>query len=251
MARLAVSIMHAAWSQPRRATVTRLLRDLGSLPDVDIAVCRDTTETPPEMRRSHLRHVQRTTMLTGLRAAPDGWVLTLEDDALVVRDFLSAVLNITRAPAGEHVVTFLSSRKRYYDAVKSGARWWRCPDAVSSVATLYPARLLSDFLGWSSSYVSPEYPYLDGRIALWCCSRRDPAWVTCPSLVGHRVGPSLLGGAISLGRTFSSFDPDMGDAAGIDWRAGPILDGPPASSIYRDARRWVARPEAAGVGHLL
>jgi hypothetical protein len=249
--RIAVVITHAAWDARRRQFLMQLQRALGKPPEgVSIAVVADPAQVPMKERRLHLWAMKRHTFIRGLVQHPSH-VLALEDDVLPGPGFLDAVVKIASAPAGEHLVALWGWRETHARAWAEGASWWLCPDAVSGPGMLYPAPLLEEFLAWDKRYLKPDYPYSDGRVALFACSRRDPVWCTCPSLLQHVAAKaSLLGTNFEVGRVSQTFQPDL-DASQIDWADGKVVGHGPSSSIYRGVRNWVLDPKGAGLEHML
>ena len=170
---------------------------------------------------------------TGLRcleaADPEAThLLILEDDALVSRDLIPAVTQITRVTGDSPISLYTGTGKPYGDRVKAviteartrGAHLIRMrPGPLWGVAIVYPAAHLPELADWYRRSPVPQY---DARVAAWYAKTRVAPVYTLPSLVDHADIPSLLGG--SDGRHAHQFIGIDSSALSIDWMNAAIYD---------------------------
>ncbi len=141
------------------------------------------------------------------RIGPDA-ALRLQDDIVLTVDFLvKAEAEIRQFP--NSVIQFFSMRK---DDLTVGSRWDR--NYMMNQCCYLPrgyAERLADFAQpWRALH--PEHPNADDMVInAWLRSRREPYWLSVPSLVQHRVAKSRLGARSSRRQSPTFCDPDGSD----------------------------------------
>jgi hypothetical protein len=130
-------------------------------------------------------HDGHETLMTALRMAVSIPAIHLEDDIVLTsrwREKIEAVI----AEHPDVVCQFFSRRKADLEV---GSRWQPGRDWVNAQCFYMPARLsrgLVDFLpGWQAATDKPIL--FDLGIAAYLKERKERYWLSCPSLVDHRV----------------------------------------------------------------
>lgn len=123
-------------------------------------------------------------------------VLTIEDDALPVPDFLAlayeAIARRPNDPIGFYVGKQRPRPHRVEWTVRKAeersASWLVCNSLLWGVATVFPAADIPGLLAYGTSS-DKQY---DERVGDYYCSLERPVYYTWPSLVDHDDGPSVI-----------------------------------------------------------
>lgn len=154
---------------------------------------------------------KRDAMDTWLRALAEAGadpVVHLEDDAFPTRDFLAkAEREIAQRP--DDVIQFFSRRKA--DPTE-GSRWMPGAGFSCAVCFYLPAgcapALREYFPIWDQTCTRGPHPTaVDWHIPDWLARQRKRYWLVVPSLVQHRIGPSLIDHRRSSRRLSATFEP--------------------------------------------
>ena len=175
------------------------------------------------------------------RGERDGWLVVVQDDAVLCHDFGSALGPILkRAPESIPVVSFFSMSKTIAGAADAGLSWCVCRTISSAVAVAYRYREIRGMLKWIDKNVREDFKSYDARVALWLLSGRREVWLTAPTLVDHLEGKSLCGNPRRIGgrpRTSRKFI-GGGAAAGRDWTAGRSKPKRMAGHAIGEYKNW-------------
>lgn len=157
--------------------------------------------------------------------------LVIQDDGVVCRDLYAGVeAALAHVPPGV-VLSLYAGRTRVFrtavaQATRLSRRARRSPAFLAStqllwgVAVVIPTGYIPDLVEWGDG--RPEIANYDKRISYWCQANDVPVWYTWPSLVQHRVSPSLVPGRGSAGRIAYKFHGDRASALTVDWAAGHV-----------------------------
>lgn len=200
----------------RRAFVDALLPQLPGA-EVVYDTCGDRWDTG---RRSLLAHVG-----TG-----SDWALTVQDDALLCRNFLPGVERAIKSVPGDHPVSlYIGSVRPHQQTIAPAvreARRTRTPWLVTAgpywgVAILVPTAHIPEIVEWGDRH--PAIRNYDRRIEAFYTARNIDCWYALPSLVDHRPvdeNPSLIKGRNGNRRAHYFIGPRSPLA--INWRKPPL-----------------------------
>lgn len=146
--------------------------------------------------------------------------LVVQDDALVCRDLcagmeealgrLSSIKKPT--PLGLYMGRRFRKQCRMYDT--STVSWFTMP-LYWGVAIVLPVELIDKAVQWGNRH--PGISNYDLRISEYLKSRQVPVWHPWPSMVDHRLSPSLVPGRGVRGRYAAQFLGRDASALDHDW----------------------------------
>lgn len=197
-------------------------------------------------------------MLEGLRANAR-YHLVVQDDAIVPHNLVAglerAIEHCPRDRAQPLVLGLYVGRTRPYatwvqhlvDKAGPDTSWLTMSMIHWGVGILVETRVIPDMIDWGDRH--GEIRNYDTRIGTWCQVHGIPAWYTWPSVVDHRISPSLIPGRRSDQRYAHCFIGEDVDLRRVEWsstvaRIGALSDagGPgPFKPGTRSARRWAAQ----------
>jgi len=141
------------------------------------------------------------TYMRSLEVQGDDPAIHMEDDILLTRDFAAkAQAVIDKRP--DSVIQFFSMRGK---DLTVGSRWDR--QFAMNQCTYLPAGYPAAFMPFAESWTRrAENPYgYDTCFNDWLRSRREPYWISVPSLVEHRVAVSRIARSRSSRRQSKTF----------------------------------------------
>jgi hypothetical protein len=148
--------------------------------------------------------------------------LALQDDAIVCRNFIRAVLLTTRLAKGVPVSYFTMHGRHVAAADALGMPWWSSPPRFSGLAAHLPRIYLNAFLNWIDQ-VEPDPAWRthdDLRLTAFMRLIGHRVWSTIPSLVEHRLPSGSLVGHNNRTRVAARYIGDA-DPMLIDWKRTP------------------------------
>ena len=157
--------------------------------------------------------------------------LVLQDDGLVCRDLYAGVTAALEHVPADAVLSLYAGRTRVFrTAVAAATRLSRrartrpsflaATQLLWGVAVVIPTQHIEALVEWGDGH--PEIANYDKRISYWCAANSVPVWYTWPSLVQHRISPSLIPGRGSAGRVAYSFVGEQASARAINWSGGHV-----------------------------
>lgn len=154
--------------------------------------------------------------------------LVLQDDIVVCRDFLAAVVAAIEARPDAPVAFFDMSRT-IPDAMDKGVSWAVRRSLSSACALAMPTPMVLPAIRWCDYNTDPKVKSYDARLSAYFLSVDQLIWYTVPSLVDHNDnGHSLIGHPVKLPsgkkRVASAFIGAKVSGLTIDWTKG--LDSP-------------------------
>jgi len=145
------------------------------------------------------------TFLASLAHQGEDPALRLEDDIVLTKQFLAkAEAVIAMKPRA--VIQFFSMRK---DDPTAGSRWDR--GFLMNQCCYFPAGYATELLeyaeAWRPAY--PDHPSgTDLMVQHWLKGRKEPYWLSVPSLVQHRNTKSRIGARSTYRQSQTFRDPD-------------------------------------------
>jgi hypothetical protein len=130
----------------------------------------------------------------------------LEDDIILTKDFEAKIEMVIRHRRAS-VVQCFSMRKA---DLTEKSRWDRT--FSMNQCTYLPAGYAPLILAYAQHWCAlhPEHPTgYDLLLHDWLRSRKEPHWISVPSLVQHRIGPSRIGPRSSKRQSLTFTDPDL------------------------------------------
>jgi hypothetical protein len=169
--------------------------------------------------------------------------LVIQDDAIPCVAFMDQLSGAIAARPGSVIGLYTQRRQAVAKARDAGSSWIWGPDAVYGVAIVMPVPMVDAFLSWERSHIRSDYPHDDNRVALWARSLGIGCWITCPQLVDHAQGPSLLRHRWANG---GAPWPIGSDISAVDWSAGLMNPARLPASVQawralidpEESRRW-------------
>lgn len=152
--------------------------------------------------------------------------LVVQDDAVVCRDLCAGVekaldylstATTDPTPLGLYMGRRFRRRCRLFNP--STTSWFVMP-LYWGVAVVLPVDLIDDIVRWGDRH--PHIDNYDLRISERLKSRQIPVWHPWPSMVDHRIGPSLVPGRGSSGRYALRFLGTNESALDHDW-SGQVI----------------------------
>lgn len=166
--------------------------------------------------------------------------LVLQDDALPCRDLLAGTEKALGSIPTDAVVSLYTGRtsrfRRQLAMAGNRSRWLVMKGLHWGVGVVVPTRFIPDLVEWGNA--RPHIANYDKRISRWCEQAEAPVYYTWPSLVQHRISPSMVAGrGQGPGRTAYWFVGHRRSALDVDWNGPqrPVTPGP------RRARRRPVR----------
>lgn len=131
--------------------------------------------------------------LAALTLQGDDDAIHLDDDVVLARDWRILAEGHLAVRRG-HPIQWFSARPK---ADERGARWER--HFIGTQCFHLPGRLAPGAVEWFDTWPGSPHPSLhpqrlfDVGLGAYLRSLDERVWVTCPSLVQHRLGPSAMG----------------------------------------------------------
>lgn len=131
--------------------------------------------------------------------------LTIQDDALAPLDLLAGIERALRYVPDDAVVCLYAGRIRTFRAVmgrhmrRRDISWLRMPRVYWGVGIVVPTPMIDDMVMYGDQRT--DVANYDRRISYWVVERGLSVYYPWPSLVDHRVSPSLIPGRGYRGRT--------------------------------------------------
>lgn len=188
--------------------------------------------------------------------------LVIQDDAIVPRNLVAGLERAIEHCPRDHeqplMMGLYVGRTRPYatyvqelaDKAGRGTSWLTMSMIHWGVGILAETRVIPEMIEWGDRH--GEVRNYDTRIGTWCQVHGIPAWYPWPSLVDHRISPSLIPGRRSDQRYAHSFIGEDADVLRVEWSAtvaqiGALSDavGPgPFKPGTRSAELWTRRQRA-------
>jgi hypothetical protein len=172
--------------------------------------------------------------------------LVVQDDAVVCRDLIGGLERaLDFVPEGHPVSCYVGRVRPYAQRVEQAVRragrvcsWIVMRDLFWGVAVVVPTHLIDELVRAQDRAIHiAEY---DRRISRWFISRGTPTWYCWPSIVSHRVGPSLVGhGDARQAHRFVGTDVS---AADLDWSRPALRVPDPKTTHQQLPMRVAAKP---------
>lgn len=160
--------------------------------------------------------------------------LVLQDDAIVCQDLLAGIeLALNHVPEPEYtpLALYIGRNKPFKysmnqvttKAEREHAAWVRMTQIHWGVGIVMPINLIGKMIDWCDEH--PELENYDRRISRWVGTQKLNVYYPWPSLVDHRVSPSLVEGRQSKGRYAYRFVGINQSALSHNW-GGPVISLP-------------------------
>jgi len=207
LARVGVAIM----AHPRRsAFVAELLAKLDRPATVVWDSCNDRWDTG------------RRTMLEYRSDTDATYWLALQDDAVIPRDLVAGIEKALRVVPAKTPLCLYAGRARplraavqqLVDRTRPDTSWLAMGQLHWGVGIVMPCNLIEPMITWADRRT--EVANYDKRISRWCQTQGLNVWYPWPSLVDHRISPSLVPGRQAAGRHAHRFIGE--DASALDQR---------------------------------
>jgi hypothetical protein len=186
--------------QHHRARADLLPRLVDGLGGLDVVVCVDDGDGPPNPWRGHLACLEAFSS----EIKKNSHLVVIQDDALVCEAFECHLHCALEAEPDAVLVLFLAgyprlsaiTARRAYDAGDDFSPIHQ-RDCVPVVGVSYPAELVADVLAWSAGYRGRVSRSDDFMLGQWARQRKVRVLATVPSLVEHPDDvPSLIGNGV-------------------------------------------------------
>ncbi|MDP3983981.1 MAG: hypothetical protein Q8Q52_03115 [Acidimicrobiia bacterium] len=152
--------------------------------------------------------------------------LVLQDDLLVCRDLLAGLESALEHLPHQTIVSLYMGQQRWMELIDRVLDLWenhphvwvKSQNARWGPAVCVPSDWTRDLVAFGDTMSKPSY---DQRINQWRSKRRHTCYYTWPSLVEHRLSPSLIGHRLERqARRFIGTD---ASALDVDW-SGAVAD---------------------------
>lgn len=216
--KISAAIMHVPDEPERRASLSDLLRRLGS-----DAIAKHLTrlDIVKDTKRAGVWPTARRAWMAGGHAGATHHLL-LQDDALPCRDLLAAV-HVLVETMPDHPICLFDMSSAATFALAEGKHWVARSSLSSTLGIVMPIQLAMDAIRWADYCVTPDLVHDDVRFSMYLQSIGRLVMVTAPSLVEHVGDKSLVGNPRYLpGRKERRAGRFLGAAASaldIDWHA--------------------------------
>ena len=168
--------------------------------------------------------------------------MVIQDDAVVCRDLPAGVERALRFTPRDSILGLYLGRTKAWrpvwvraQRVQPDLSWVRMQELMWGVGVVIPTRLIDEIVEIGDQY--PEIANYDSRISAACMKLGLPVWYPWPSLVSHRLSPSLVEGRGWRGRYAYRFIGEAASALNPSWK-GSVFDAqPPAAAIGRSRAR--------------
>ncbi len=175
--KLHIAILHAAFAPERKALLDRLLASLPADADVTVTVIED------EQREGSWATCRRG-IEAGLATEAD-WLISLDDDAIVLEDFYSAAKAALTSRAFYDVVCLYAGHDDAPSLMPEGG-WLKTSDALVGVGFAMTPKMASELLTWVDSAIVPDrVKSADQVVSCWAMWNKHPIYTAVPSLVEH------------------------------------------------------------------
>jgi len=155
------------------------------------------------------------------------WHLVIQDDALVCQDLLAGLEKALDVIGPEGLVSAYTGtgrpdqynvRRAHRHAQDKGHSWMPTKSLCWGVAILAPVPTIPDMVKWCDRKAGmPD----DMRVGKWFQSQKIDTWYTWPSLVDHRLAPSLTKPR-QVERV--AVRHHQGSALELDWSGPTVMD---------------------------
>lgn len=166
----------------------------------------------------------------------------VQDDALVCRDFAEGLTAaLTHVPEGHPVGLYIGRQRPMRSRIeavvtqteKDGHSWVVYPGPLWGVGVVIPTPCIDELVEVCDKMTVKNY---DTRLYRYFNARDLPCYYTYPSLVEHRISPSLVPGRMAAGRVAHRF---IGETSplDVDWSRVPSEPTPLGTTLVRKRRR--------------
>lgn len=153
----------------------------------------------------------------------------IQDDAVVPPDLLEGLCEAVKHIPRDSLMCLYAGRTRAFrGAVATGVRrarkmpsWLRSDQLMWGVGVVTPTHLVRDMIAWCDRQT--HLSNYDTRISYWAQEHDIPVYYPWPSLVNHRVSPSLIPGRGYRGRVAHQFIGQNRSALSMDF-TGPVAE---------------------------
>lgn len=174
--------------------------------------------------------------------------MVIQDDAVTCRNLPAGVEKALRYLPQDALMGLYLGHTRSWRPVWKRAqaqhpdmRWVVMEELMWGVGVVVPTHLIDEIVEIGDRF--PEIANYDSRISAACMILGIPVWYPWPSLVSHRLGPSLVEGRGGRGRTAYRFIGEGASAPQMNWEGTAVRIVPPAPAIGCSRR---AARQAAG-----
>lgn len=206
--KLAVSVMA---HHQRKTFIPSLVKNLGG----DVSVTWDRINNRWDTgRRALLAHDQ----------CPGAThVMVIQDDAVVSKDLPAGVTKALSHVPDDVVLGLYVGRSRPFKesishitkAITPATRWVVMDQLHWGVGVVVPVKHVQPMIEWCDQ--RPDIPNYDKRMSRWFQHKGVKVWYPWPSLVDHRISPSLVRGRTSSDRYAVQFIGADKSAKDYDW----------------------------------
>jgi len=238
-AKLAVSIMA---HQKRKAFIPSLVKDLGG----DVPVVWDRINDRWDTGRRALLSHEHTSGATH--------VMVIQDDAIVPKDLVEGVTSAISNTPGDVVLGLYVGRSKPFKesmshitrAIKPDTKWLIMNQLHWGVGVVVPVKYVNDLVEWCDD--RPNIPNYDKRMSRWFQQNGVKVWYPWPSLVDHRISPSLVRGRTSSDRYAVKFIGADQSVKDYDWSGTQLTIGPEVLTpqLHSRVRSWRRQPNVQG-----
>ena len=160
----------------RVATITAMRRTLSGH-DVDVVVDHNREGSWSSCRIASLR---------ALTLSKADYIVWLDDDLRLCRDFHKAVLKMIEMRPRTITCLYINAKRAGQFWEENGSGWIQCGD-MWGCANIWPRHLLADFIRWESRHINQAVATTskDVRVAYWMKHRGMDLHFPIPSLVQH------------------------------------------------------------------
>ena len=167
----------------------------------------------------------------------EDWAISLDDDAILCRDFPRQAAKVLSArPEDPFVGFYLSHKPSTRRAVAAGASWVSTVRVVHGIGWAIRPDAAREALAYARDHVHADYYSGDQRLLAWLCESGQRNMICIPNLIDHdtTIDSCITGRPARPGSRSASY---VHDLSGIDY--------PPR--VYRDtaSRQYIFRKLAA------
>ena len=155
--------------------------------------------------------------------------MVIQDDAIVPPDLPEALSRVAENTPTDCLVSMYAGRTRAFRGAVALAQrkchaipsWLRAPQLMWGVAVMAPTTHIRDMIAYGDRRT--DLSNYDTRLSEWCMSTDTPVYYPWPSLVNHRISPSLIPGRGYRGRVAHNFIGAHRSALSVNL-TGPVVD---------------------------
>jgi hypothetical protein len=178
--------------------------------------------------------------------------LVLQDDVILSRELLPALLKILEVVPEEPISLFARTARRWDPLIRhcqrfsNQTRWLVLKRLNWGPAILLPVSDIEPMLAWVEEHC--HMPHYDVRLAYWYLHQGRPVWYTMPSLVDHRIdGDSLVWDLPSQERRRALyFIGEERSGADLDWHGLVVREPRRLQSYLLETKAFNEKHHLAG-----